>query len=388
MIAIATKNPTVVFAMTYPDSEGNVWSRIVRLYDLVALELRKQGVTSIVTYPKLTDTPAYRAQHMTPVEMDLRRFDSRQAEAIEDLLVGRGVGAIVYMDMDTGDVWFSLLRRLGVRTINFNQYNFADDCSPSPVRRLANAVRGWLGIRHHDVYVANSIHQEHLMVEHLGIPRSRLRTAVNGIDAKLFSPVDSSQRPDPARWGLPLTAYYAIIVCQSRPEKRVDFLIDVAERVFQKRPDLSLTFIYAGSGGRLEAWKEHAQRKGLGERFSFLGQTSDLTPLYRRADMMLHAPSRESFGYVLTEAMACCLPVLCTNVGGPREIIADGATGYLLPVDGLDAFADHIIRWIDEPETMRAMGQAGRQRVLDHFLIDRQVDDFARIVSDQLVTTA
>jgi len=77
----------------------------------------------------------------------------------------------------------------------------------------------------------------------------------------------------------------------------------------------------------------------------------------------------EPFGLVNIEAMACGAPVVATATGGIPEIVVDGVTGYLVPQGPgfADELAGRINALLNDPAMARRFGEAGRQRVLDHF---------------------
>jgi starch synthase len=99
-----------------------------------------------------------------------------------------------------------------------------------------------------------------------------------------------------------------------------------------------------------------------------------LSGMLERADVvqiLSHAtvfvcPSRyEPFGLVNLEAMACETAVVASAVGGIPEIIVDGDTGFLVPLDG--DLATPINALLADPERARRFGQAGRRRVIEEF---------------------
>ncbi len=82
----------------------------------------------------------------------------------------------------------------------------------------------------------------------------------------------------------------------------------------------------------------------------------------------------ELLGLVLLEGMACGAPALVTDVCSLPEVVKDGVTGFIVPPNDAGALREKI-RWLwEHPEEARAMGQAARQYVLDHFTWDRTVN--------------
>ncbi len=93
----------------------------------------------------------------------------------------------------------------------------------------------------------------------------------------------------------------------------------------------------------------------------------------------------EGFGLTVTEAMWRARPVLASATGGITEQITDGVNGLLLPDPGdLDAFANTLARLLSDDEQARRLGQAGRARVHQQFLVDRHLTQYA----DWLVDSA
>lgn len=118
--------------------------------------------------------------------------------------------------------------------------------------------------------------------------------------------------------------------------------------------------------GELES---RIQNAGLAERIQVLGPKLgyDKNAEYLRADIFVFPTRHEAFGNVAIEAMQFALPVIASNEGSLPEIVDDGKTGYLFPKGDVACLAVLIERLIADPDMRRRMGQAGRNKFLDHY---------------------
>ena len=92
----------------------------------------------------------------------------------------------------------------------------------------------------------------------------------------------------------------------------------------------------------------------------------DLMKLYKACNLLVHPTRYEPWGMVILEAMAMGKPVVAVNSSGPKEIIINGQTGYLVDFSP-DQFAEKIIDLLDSPQKAGKMGEEGRKRVLNNF---------------------
>jgi glycosyltransferase involved in cell wall biosynthesis len=124
---------------------------------------------------------------------------------------------------------------------------------------------------------------------------------------------------------------------------------------------------------------------GLGEAVEFTGFRQDVPELIARLDILAHASTTgEPFGQVVAEGMISGKPVVATNGGGVPEIIEDGISGLLVPMDDAPALAAAIIRLIEHPEKAQEIAKAGRQRICDHFMIAHTAGKVQRIYEELL----
>ena len=128
-----------------------------------------------------------------------------------------------------------------------------------------------------------------------------------------------------------------------------------------------------GSTYREEFERHHPELSG---RVQFLGSVDDdqLRDEYATCDIFV-APSRfESFGLILLEAMMFGKPVVAGDIGGMREIVEDGLTGYLVSPEDDDALAEVLLQLIRSPRLRADVGAAGRLKFTQRFTVARMAE--------------
>jgi glycosyltransferase involved in cell wall biosynthesis len=151
-------------------------------------------------------------------------------------------------------------------------------------------------------------------------------------------------------------------------EKGHDILLEALESIAA----LSWHCTCAGGLDRDPAFVESLSRRsvdaGLGERVSFPGpQTgTDLDRSYASADVLVHASRAETYGLVVTEALAHGLPVIATEVGGLAEALGEGPAGtrpglLVAPEDPV-ALAGALSAWLGDSGLRARLGRAARER--------------------------
>jgi trehalose synthase len=106
---------------------------------------------------------------------------------------------------------------------------------------------------------------------------------------------------------------------------------------------------------------------------------SAVNAFQRASQVVIQKSLREGFGLVVAEGMWKWKPVVGGDVGGIRLQIEDGVTGFL--VDGIGRCAERVVELLKDPQRRTAMGEAGRERVRQHFLSLREVEDTFRLIA-------
>ena len=131
-------------------------------------------------------------------------------------------------------------------------------------------------------------------------------------------------------------------------------------------------FILAGEGPRLADL-----RRGAPSNVSFPGFLEDREAFFASLDLFVMPSRSEAWGLAALEAMAHGVPVIASNIGGLREIIEPGRSGWLFPAGDASALARTIEEASADPARLRKTAVAARERAA-HFSIEKMAEQTER----------
>ena len=188
-----------------------------------------------------------------------------------------------------------------------------------------------------------------------GIPHRNFRVVFNGINTDRFYPIPEIES-DP----------HHIMVTNSAdtPLKGLQYLLRAVYEISRKR-EIMLTVV--GTPKADGVIERLVKTLDIGNIVNFTGWITDseFVRLYARAALAVVPSVYEGFGFPAAEAMACCVPVISTTGGALPEVVGDA--GILIPPADTAALVTSITGLLDHPDRAKALGEAGYQRVLDHF---------------------
>lgn len=204
----------------------------------------------------------------------------------------------------------------------------------------------------------------------------RLRIWSRGVDDVLFDP----GRRDPAlREAMaPGAEVVLLYVGRIAPEKRVDLLIEAFPRIRggTSRP---VALVFVGGGPALESLRGTAPD---GVHFAGYRRGEALASHFASADVFLFGSDTETFGQVVTEALASGLPVVAPARGGVIDTVIPGETGFLFPPGDVGALVDHTVRLVDDDGLRSRLGRAARAQARTRTwgaVFDRLFRDYAEV---------
>ena len=287
----------------------------------------------------------------------------RNAAALGALMRAEGV-ALIHA-RSRAPAWSALMaaRRAGLPfvTTYHGAYN-----EGFPGKRLYNSVmaRGdrVIAISH---FIADLIRTRH------GVPEARLRVIPRGVDPRRFDPaLVSAERIEKLRtaWGLPDGRLIIMLPARVTRWKGQMVLVEAMARL----PGDSLALL-VGDAEERPAFKAELLARieslGLKDRVRLVGHANDMPAALLLANVVVHASTdAEAFGRTVIEAQAMARPVIASDLGAPRETVAEGITGWRIPPDDAAALADAIGKALAVPPAERAaLGARARAAVLSGY---------------------
>lgn len=210
----------------------------------------------------------------------------------------------------------------------------------------------------------------------------------HGIDTDHFAPAPT-RRALRQQLGLPLDKVLLGCFGRIRPSKGNDLYIDAMIAILPAFPDVHAVMM----GGVTDAFADFANdlkarvaASPVGDRIHILPEDPGWTiaPWFQAIDLYIAPQRNEGFGLTPLEAAACGVPSIATRTGAFEEIVADGQTGTLIPVDDAAALQTAIRAALSDPDTLARWSAACRPRAVTGFRIADEAQALIAIYRDLL----
>jgi glycosyltransferase involved in cell wall biosynthesis len=188
------------------------------------------------------------------------------------------------------------------------------------------------------------------------------------------------------RHGVPAEAFVVGWFGRMTAVKRTDDLLTTLAALRQGGTDALLLLV--GDGDDRERLEQRAHDLGLARSCFFVGYQEEVAPWYAVCDAVVLTSASEGTPVTIIEALAAGRPVVATDVGGVRDVVDEGETGFLVPPRDTNALAQRLRALANDAGLREAMGAAGRARVLERYAVDRLVADVDVLYRELLETTS
>jgi D-inositol-3-phosphate glycosyltransferase len=230
--------------------------------------------------------------------------------------------------------------------------------------------------RNADAIIAASESERTTLIEEYGVAPEAISVIPCGVDVDMFRPMDS--RAARKSLGLDPKTPVLLFIGRIEPLKGIDVLVRAASQL-----DGKFQLLVVG-GDEKDAQRLHDLHT-LAENLDVLGKVvfadavphEELPTFYNAASVCVVPSYYESFGLVALEAMACGVPVIASRVGGLKETVRDGQTGYLVPWRCPEPFAERLDLLLTNEPLRHSLGEEARE-IAEHYrwpVIATKVED-------------
>jgi glycosyltransferase involved in cell wall biosynthesis len=197
--------------------------------------------------------------------------------------------------------------------------------------------------------LALSFHTANLIRAKYPEVADKVDVALFPIDTGLFEPATGG-RPAAGRLG----RFLLLTARVNDPRKNATLLLEAFARVRPFHPDLKLVTVGDAPGGDLV---RRCHALGVSDAVVFMESMSRdaLVRYYQSAELFVMSSVQEGLGISMLEAIACGLPVVATDCGGPSGVVVEGQTGLIVPNNDVEALAEGILRLLGDPDALEAL---------------------------------
>jgi glycosyltransferase involved in cell wall biosynthesis len=205
-----------------------------------------------------------------------------------------------------------------------------------------------------------------------GVPEEKILVINNGVNVRAFSGYEEQAKQIRVEFGIAESAPLFGIVGRLKPQKNVAMFLLAAAEIIKLQPEAR--FLIVGDGPLQSDLELQTKNLGISSSVIFAGMRKDVPAILNALDVLVLSSLWEGLPVILLEAMAASLPVVSTTVDGVVGVVQPDVTTLLVPTSDHKALANACLRLARDPVLREKMGQAGLQRVSDHYSLDHMID--------------
>lgn len=235
-----------------------------------------------------------------------------------------------------------------------------------PVEKIASKYCDEIVVINHDDYKqAQKLYTKAIKYIHgIGVDVSRLDNKNNQTDIKKELGLSSNNR-------------LIISVGELNENKNHQIII----KALSKLNNDNIHYILCGKGNQLNNLKELVRSLSLEKNVHFLGYRKDVVNLCHQSDIFAFPSLREGLGLAPLEAMYCGLPLITSDIRGPRDFMENGKTGYMCQADNEEEYVIAIKTLIDNDKKRKEFGKYN-QEVVKPFYLDNVKKEVLTIITE------
>lgn len=234
-------------------------------------------------------------------------------------------------------------------------------------------------------YVCVSRDLETYMLSSIKVPSKKLITILNGVDTSHYYKHEKENYLKlRGKYNIPHNAIVIGTICRLIPPKNISFLIEWVQN--NKNLHQNIVLVVVGDGPQYSELVKKAH--DIPEnKIKFMGARENIADLLNIFDIFTLVSTTEGTSLTILEAMATQLPVIVSDVGGNKDLITPGETGYLFESNNQKSFDYYVKKVINNPIKAGKLGYFARQSVIKNFNLKNVIRKYCELYDENEKTS-
>lgn len=205
-------------------------------------------------------------------------------------------------------------------------------------------------------------------------PKDKIKVIYNGIDIVQTNVIENHRSKTSSK------KITLINLGRLEYQKNQIFLVQLSKVL--KKMNIPHQIIVGGSGRLQDKLDASIQELGVNNSVTLEGFIEKPLEFMQKGDVFVLPSLWEGFGYVLAEAALCKKPIIAFDLSSNPELVIDNKSGFLVPLNDVEAFAEKVQTLYEHPEMVTLMGQAGYDHISQNFDKKKQIEKIESYLID------
>lgn len=207
-----------------------------------------------------------------------------------------------------------------------------------------------------------------------------------GFDLSRFLKSDEEEEKDKLReeLNIPVEAMVIGIIGRLTAVKNHRMFLETAREIKKKNADKMIKFVIVGNGELKEELMALSDKLGIKDDAVFTDWRKDMNLVYRALDIVVLTSLNEGTPVSLIEGLASAKAVVATDVGGVHDVVENGKSGFVVPMNDVEAFSEAVSILMNDGEKRKRFGLYGRDFVKDRYSKDKLIDAIENLYCKEL----
>lgn len=247
----------------------------------------------------------------------------------------------------------ALVKIIGSSPLVLTSHGLNSQTAPDWFQKMYNATGAKWTFKYADKIICYT-KEEQKEIMSLGLSRNKIAVIHNGINTDFFTPKENGKNNNSLLW-----------IGRFTPKKGCEYLIDAFKLLKIRYPHLKLLMV--GRGPNRDRIIKKIKENNMTDSITIKDfiPNNEIQKVYRESDVFVLPSLEEGVPRTILEAMACSVPIVCSNLPQLVNIVED--CGFLVPKGDPKAIAEKVSEILSQKKVAKELGENGRKKVIENY---------------------